>query len=136
MMLTGALVAAIHAGLAYNTYPKMNGAWIPPEILSLAPWWKNFIYNMATVQFVHRCLAVVIALTALTLWLRLPRAGAGDRARIWSDALVVAVALQVSAGIATLLLRVPVPLAALHQSGAVVVFTCALGLLHAVTRRP
>ena len=135
MVLTGALVAAIHAGLAYNTYPKMNGAWVPPEILALAPWWKNFVYNMATVQFVHRCLAIVIALTVIALWLRLPRAGATDRARIWSDALILAVALQVGLGIATLLMRVPVPLAALHQSGAVIVFTCALGVLHSVTRR-
>jgi heme A synthase len=31
-------------------------------------------------------------------------------------------------------LRVPIPLAALHQAGAVIVFTCALGLLHALTR--
>jgi cytochrome c oxidase assembly protein subunit 15 len=135
MVLTGALVAAIHAGLAYNTYPKMNGSWIPPETLSLTPWWRNFVYNMAAVQLVHRTLALVIVLTAATLWLRLPRAGASDRARIWSDVLLVAVAAQVAAGITTLLLRVPVPLAALHQSGAVVVFTCALGLLHAVTRR-
>src|SRR3954470_21039461 len=72
MVLTGALVAAIHAGLAYNTYPKMNGHWVPPEILSIDPWWRNFIYNMATVQFVHRTLAVVTALTAVGLWLRLP----------------------------------------------------------------
>jgi cytochrome c oxidase assembly protein subunit 15 len=43
---------------------------------------------------------------------------------------------QVAAGIATLLMRVPVPLAAIHQSGAVVVFTCALGLLHSLTRKP
>jgi heme a synthase len=135
MMLTGALVAAIHAGLAYNTYPKMNGHWVPPEILSLRPWWRNFVYNMATVQFVHRVLALVIALAAVTLWMRLPRAGASERARIWSDVLLLAVAGQVTAGIATLLMRVPIALAAVHQSGAVIVFTCALGVLHSVTRR-
>jgi cytochrome c oxidase assembly protein subunit 15 len=132
MALTGALVAAIHAGLAYNTYPLMNGRWVPPEILMLEPWWKNFIFNMATVQFVHRVLALVIAATAIALWMRLPRAGASDRARIWSDFLVLAVVVQVSLGIATLLMRVPVPLAALHQSGMVLVFTCALGVLHSV----
>ncbi|HZZ92260.1 MAG TPA: COX15/CtaA family protein [Usitatibacter sp.] len=136
MVLTGALVAAIHAGLAYNTYPRMNGHWVPPEILSLAPWWRNFVYNMATVQFVHRVLAGLIVLTALALWMRLPRAGASERARIWSDVLVLAVAAQVAAGITTLLLRVPIPIAAIHQSGAVLVFTCALGVLHSVTRRP
>jgi len=49
-------------------------------------------------------------------------------------ALAVAVVLQLSAGISTLLLRVPLPLAALHQSGALVVFTCAVGLWHALAR--
>jgi cytochrome c oxidase assembly protein subunit 15 len=136
MVLTGALVAAIHAGLAYNTYPKMNGHWVPPEILSLAPWWRNFVYNMATVQFVHRALAALIVLTAVALWIRLPRAGASHASRIWSDLLLLAIAGQVTAGITTLLMRVPIPIAALHQSGAVIVFTCALALLHSVRRKP
>jgi cytochrome c oxidase assembly protein subunit 15 len=84
---------------------------------------------------VHRTLAIVIALTAVALGLRLPRAGASERARLWSDFLLLAVAIQLGLGISTLLLRVPVPLAALHQSGAVLVFTCALGVLHSVVGR-
>jgi len=64
--------------------------------------------------------------------LRDPAARARDRG--WAVALAVAVVLQVAAGISTLLLRVPLPLAALHQSGALVVFTCAVGLLHALAR--
>ncbi len=135
MALTGALVAGIHAGYAYNTYPLMNGHWVPPEILELSPRWKNFIFNMATVQFNHRVLALVIAVTALTLvWrvLRDPRARRRERA--WSWALLAAIAVQLTLGISTLLLRVPVPLAALHQAGAVALFTCTLGLFHSLTR--
>src|SRR5881396_1360435 len=56
MVLAGGLVAGIRAGFAYNTFPLMNGRWIPPEILMIEPWWKNFVYNMATVQLVHRAL--------------------------------------------------------------------------------
>jgi cytochrome c oxidase assembly protein subunit 15 len=52
---------------------------------------------------------------------------------MWGDALLLALVAQIGVGIATLLLRVPLPLAALHQSGAVVVFTCAVGLLHSLT---
>ena len=136
MIFTGALVAGIHAGYAYNTYPLMDGHWVPPEILELHPAWKNFVYNMATVQFVHRVLAIVIALTAASLAWRVLRDGVSTvRDRGWAWALACAVALQLAAGISTLLLRVPIPLAALHQAGAVVVFTCALGLLHSLTRR-
>lgn len=134
MVLSGALVAAIRAGFAYNTFPLMNGRWIPPEILVISPWWSNFVHNMATVQFVHRWVAILVALLAVALWMRLPRAGASDRARIWSDLLLLALLAQISAGIATLLMRVPLPLAALHQAGAVIAFTCALGVLHSLTR--
>jgi cytochrome c oxidase assembly protein subunit 15 len=101
----------------------------------LDPWYLNPLYNMATVQFNHRVLALVIAVTALTLvWrvLRDPRARRRERA--WSWALLAAIAVQLTLGISTLLLRVPVPLAALHQAGAVALFTCTLGLFHSLTR--
>jgi len=45
-------------------------------------------------------------------------------------------AIQVSLGISTLLLRVPLPLAALHQAGAVFLFTCALGVRHSLREAP
>ncbi|HET9653108.1 MAG TPA: COX15/CtaA family protein, partial [Usitatibacter sp.] len=132
MVLSGALVAGIRAGFAYNTWPLMNGQWIPGEILLIEPWWDNFVHNMATVQFDHRAIAYVIVALTIVTWLRL-RAAPGDaRARRWGHAMLLVVALQVCLGIATLLLRVPVPLAALHQAGAVMVFTCALGLRHAM----
>ena len=130
MVLSGALVAGIHAGLAYNTFPLMDGAWIPPEVLSIEPLWKNFVYNMATVQLVHRALAVVIVVLSVAMWWRVHADRAAPLAACrWSQVLLAAVALQVAAGITTLLLRVPVSIAALHQAGAVLVFTCALGLL-------
>ena len=54
MALSGGFVAGIRAGFAYNTFPLMNGHLIPPEIFMLEPWWRNFFWNMATVQFDHR----------------------------------------------------------------------------------
>ena len=132
MALTGALVAGIHAGYAYNTFPTMDGNWIPPEVLLIDPWWKNFVYNMATVQLDHRLLAYTIVACAALLWRKVLASRASHLACAWANALAIAVALQVCAGIATLLLRVPVPLAAIHQAGALVVFTCALGLAHAL----
>jgi cytochrome c oxidase assembly protein subunit 15 len=133
MALSGALVAAIRAGYAYNTFPLMDGHWIPPEILMIDPWWMNFVHNMATVQLVHRAIAMVIAVCVAAVWWRV-RLGAppGSRARAWADALAVFAAIQIGVGIATLLLRVPLPLAAIHQAGAVLVFTCAVGLAHAL----
>src|SRR5271155_1419927 len=33
MVLAGGLVAGIRAGFAYNSFPRMNGHWVPPEIM-------------------------------------------------------------------------------------------------------
>jgi cytochrome c oxidase assembly protein subunit 15 len=136
MVLSGALVAGIHAGSAYNTWPLMAGHFIPPEILLIEPWWENLANNMATVQFMHRTLALVIAIVAAMLWFSVGLEPPNRRARLWSHALLAAVAVQVPLGIATLLLHVPLALAALHQAGAVAVFTCAAGLRHALREAP
>ncbi len=130
MVLSGALVAGIRAGSAYNTWPLMNGRFIPEEILLLEPWYANITYNMATVQFIHRVLAVAVALMAVGLWFDVRREPPNPRARFWSMVLVLAAALQVALGIGTLLLGVPISLAALHQAGAAVLFSCAIMLRH------
>jgi cytochrome c oxidase assembly protein subunit 15 len=133
MVLTGGFVAGIRAGFAYNTFPLMNGALIPPEILMLTPAWRNFFYNMATVQFDHRVIAWLLALLVPGLWWMLRRTrGLPPRARDGGDVLLLLVALQIGLGIATLLLVVPVPLAAAHQAGAVLVFAAALNVANAL----
>jgi len=133
MVLSGGFVAGIRAGFAYNTFPLMNGALVPAEMWLLAPWWKNFFWNMATVQFDHRLLALLLAIAvpwlAWTLW-RAPEAPA--RARTGVVMLVAMLALQIALGISTLLLVVPLPLAALHQAGAVLLFAFALNVAHAL----
>jgi cytochrome c oxidase assembly protein subunit 15 len=61
MVLSGGLVAGIRAGLAYNTFPLMDGHVVPPEIFLIDPWYLNF-FRMATVQFVPvACLAVAFS---------------------------------------------------------------------------
>ena len=131
-VLAGALVAGIHAGKAYNTFPLMDGHFIPPDIALLEPWWTNFAYNMATVQFVHRVLALLVALMAFGVWLGVRRDLPNPRARFWSNVLVVAVLLQFALGVLTLLTRVPVNLGVLHQAGALAVFSVAIALRHAL----
>ena len=133
MVLTGGFVAGIRAGLAYNTFPLMNGAVVPPEILVLEPAWRNFFYNMATVQFDHRAIAWLLALLVPWFWWTLRRTrGLPPRARVGGDLLLVLVAVQIALGISTLLLVVPVPLAAAHQAGAVLVFAAALNVANAL----
>ncbi len=132
MVLSGGLVAGIRAGLAYNTFPLMNGNIVPPEIFSLEPWYLNFSSNMATVQFDHRLIAWLLAFLVPWFWLQVRRAVAPRRAKLAADLLLGALALQIALGIATLLLAVPVPLAAAHQAGALLVFSAAVFVLHSL----
>ncbi len=132
MVVTGGFVAGIRAGFAYNTFPLMNGHWIPPELFMIDPWYLNFFNNMATVQFDHRLLAWLLAFTVPWLWVEAGRAGVPAQARLLTHLMLAALALQTALGIATLLLVVPAALAAAHQAGALVVFTVALALNHAL----
>ncbi len=133
MVLSGGIVAGIRAGFAYNTFPLMNGQWMPPEIMLIDPWYRNFYNNMATVQFVHRVLALVIAVAIVLFWSRTRRLDpANHRARRAATLLLAMLAIQVALGVTTLLLVVPLPLAAAHQAGAVLLFAAALNAAHAV----
>jgi len=131
-VLAGALVAGIRAGKAYNTFPLMNGHLVPPETLSLDPWWLNFFNNMATVQLDHRLLAWLLLAGVAWLWLRVRRSDAGPRARRGAGLLLGLVVVQFALGVATLLLVVPVTLAVAHQGVATLVFAAALYTAHAL----
>jgi cytochrome c oxidase assembly protein subunit 15 len=137
MVLTGGFVAGIRAGFAYNTFPLMNGHWIPPELFMLEPAWRNFFWNMATVQFDHRLGAWLLAILVPVLWWKLRSAPQlPARAEKGGHVLLALLAMQIGLGIATLLNGVPLGLAALHQAGAVAVFGIALFVAHALRRGP
>lgn len=130
MVLSGGLVAGIRAGLAYNTFPLMNGHFIPPEIFILEPWWRNFFDNMATVQFDHRMIAWVLMFTVPYFWFKARKQQLSDSAKLACNLLLVMLVIQVGLGISTLLLAVPLTLAAAHQGGAMLLFTAALWVNH------
>jgi heme a synthase len=125
-MLAGGFTAGIRAGLDYNTFPLMDGRLVPEGYWRLRPAWLNFAENVAAVQFNHRLLATLAALSAFgaafAAWRRLPE-GPARRACLGLGA---AVALQYALGVATLLLAVPAWLGTLHQANAVLVLTAAL----------
>lgn len=132
MVITGGFVAGIRAGFAYNTFPLMNGNLFPPEMFLLEPWYLNFFSNMATVQFDHRLFAWILAVVVPWFWIRTRAEEVPPRIRSGATWLLMLLALQITLGIATLLLVVPVPLAAAHQACAVLVFSAALYVLHSL----
>lgn len=136
MIVTGGFVAGIRAGKAYNTFPLMNDHVIPPEILMIDPWYLNFFNNMATVQFDHRLGAWLLAFLVPWFWMRIRAAGVSDRARLAATLLLFALAIQITLGIATLLMAVPVALGAAHQGGSMAVFGILLWLNHELRVAP
>lgn len=130
----GALVAGLDAGMAYNTFPLMDGHVLPPEAWSLNPPSINFFENTAMVQFTHRWLAQITALFLLLLWVRGRIEGLSGRAATAAASVAAMVLLQVSLGVGTLLMRVPIPLAAAHQAGALLLLTAVLWFLHETRR--
>lgn len=135
MIASGGFVAGTRAGFVFNTFPTMGGEWLPPGLLSLEPAWRNFFDNVVTVQLVHRVLALAMVVLVVIAW-RKARGVPGAPFAHRAGALVLAaLALQVGLGIATLLMRVPLSLAAAHQAGAMVLLTALLALNHGLRAR-
>ncbi|XP_060097873.1 cytochrome c oxidase assembly protein COX15 homolog isoform X2 [Heteronotia binoei] len=134
--ISGAFVAGLDAGLVYNSFPKMGERWIPDDLLAFSPRLKNFFENPTTVQFDHRILGIS-SITAITgLYLLSRKIPLPQRTRMAMVSLLAVAYLQVGLGISTLLLYVPTPLAATHQSGSLILLSVALWLIHELRRIP
>ncbi len=127
----GALVAGLHAGLSHNTWPLMDGDFIPDGLFLLDPMIVNAFENVLTVQFNHRMLAYIIVLVALVQGFLVIRKSDGI---IRSSAIMVLLALlfQVALGIAVLLLVVPFSLALAHQALAFIALAIAVRHLYLI----
>jgi cytochrome c oxidase assembly protein subunit 15 len=123
-MLLGALVAGLHAGLVYNTWPDMNGRVFPESPFFSSPWWINFFENDGLAQFDHRIGAYIVAGMAAYIYAKGVRLTGAAK----SSAKLVAVltTVQVGLGIVTLLLVVPEHLAAAHQVTAALLLSAAV----------
>jgi cytochrome c oxidase assembly protein subunit 15 len=129
-IVAGGFVAGTHAGFDYNSFPLMEGHWVPPGYGRLSPWLRNLTENIPAVQFDHRLLAT-LTLGCIVAVLASGLADTRDRpARLALLALAGAVCLQYALGVATLLLVVPPSLATLHQGVAMLVLTAVLVALH------
>ena len=129
-LVAGAFVAGTRAGYLDNTFPLMEGRFVPPDYWHLSPWYLNWFENLSSVQFDHRVLAETTWLATALLWLASWRARLTPLARGSVHALFFVACLQIALGIATLLWVVPLPLAVAHQAGALLVLTAALVARH------
>jgi cytochrome c oxidase assembly protein subunit 15 len=129
-ILAGGFVAGTRAGLTYNTFPLMDGSIVPAGYAQLHPFYLNWFENIAAVQFDHRLLAVTVAASVLLMWAAGLHARLPDPARLALHLLLLAATLQIALGISTLILVVPIPLAAAHQAGAVLLLSAVIYFRH------
>jgi len=132
----GALVAGLRAGKIYNTWPDIDGGFVPSaaRLFFETPWWRNLFENTLTVQFEHRMLAYTLFVLAVLHAIDAARSRA-ERAVIdgtlWFLGVVT---LQATLGILTLLNQVPMDLALAHQAVAIAVLTLAVFQAERLTR--
>ncbi len=133
MILSGGLVAGTRAGFAYSTWPLMGPTFIPEAIYSGTPAWLDMFEDITTVQFNHRMFAYLLFLLVTAFAVLVFRST--PRARLAVILLQLALLGQLALGISTLLLHVPVSLAAAHQGGAVALFSAAIYASHVLLKQ-
>jgi cytochrome c oxidase assembly protein subunit 15 len=129
-IVAGGFTAGLHAGLVYNTFPLMDGRLIPAGYGDLHPALRNLTENVIAVQFDHRLLATLTALTVVCAVAAGLRAELPRHARAAILFMGAAMLTQYALGVATLLSVVAIPLAVAHQGTAVLLLAATLTATH------
>ena len=129
VVVSGAFVAGTNAGLSYNTFPLMDGKYIPEGIFSLDPLYMNFFENLITIQFMHRTLAIITICFSFIIWFLSYRTKLRKLHNRY-NLLLLATIFQVCIGIITLISIVPISMGLMHQIGAMVLITITVFTLH------
>lgn len=132
-IMLGGFVAGTDAGMTYNTWPLMDGRFVPEGYWGHDPWWLSPFEQIQAIQFNHRIGGYAVFAAALALWWYARRSGDAQVARL-ADILMAVVVAQVVLGIVTLIAVMPLWLAVLHQFGAVVLLTAAVAFAFSLKR--
>lgn len=131
-IIFGALLAGLHGGLIYNTFPLMNGVLIPPETFDFQGVWFE---NVGLIQFIHRWLAKFLVIVLILWWWFFRRCARLHAAKPWLFVLAGIIGVQFVLGILTLVNAVPMQLALLHQLTGLLLFAVALRVTHLLRYR-
>jgi len=129
-LLSGGFVAGLDAGHVYNTFPLMGGRVVPPGYMLPGLGWRNAFENPAAAQFHHRILALTTLAVVLGVAVLGRAPGVATRLRRATEWAGVAALVQVGLGITTLLLKVPIPVAVLHQVTGLALLTAMLNAMY------
>ena len=128
-ILAGAFVAGMDAGLMYNTYPLMNGNFFPDQYLELGIF--DPFENPGSAQFHHRHLGLFSLLVIFYFYYKNFN---NKMVKYRLNFLIFLIIVQFGLGIFILNKFVPVPLASLHQIGAMIIFILLTTIIHTQNR--
>ena len=124
-VLLGALVAGIDAGRNYTDWPLMAGEFLPPDLFSLTPWWRNFFEDDGLVQFIHRMSAYLLFVFGIVVYLR-AKASAHKLTRLAFGKIGLLLVVQMVLGVVTVMNSSPWNLAILHQFTAILLWLAVI----------
>jgi len=138
-IIYGAFVAGTKAGWTYNTWPQMEGEWMPESVSYMfnKEGGSSLINNLASVQFIHRTLAYVITLIVLYVGISAIRDKKLEKYHQHAAMLLLSfIFIQVILGIFTLLYKVPISLGVIHQAMAFFLFAASIYFIHRLKHEP
>ena len=117
-IILGAFLAGLDGGLIYNTWPDMNGKFIPTDIDKIDLLKISSSSNPTVIQFYHRLVAYLIIFLLIILnyifyYKKIPMNNI--------NILNIAIFIQVLLGIVTLMTGVEIKYASVHQLGSIFV---------------
>lgn len=134
-IITGAFMAGTHAGKSFNSFPLMNGYFIPEDYFIQDYGFRNFFENTVAINFNHRWLASLtfILIIMLSFYIKI------SKKFLKQNYLILLVSffatLQFLLGIFTLISNVNISLASMHQVNSVLLLTSLLLTYHSIKKK-
>ena len=122
-IILGAFLAGLDGGLIYNSWPDMNGSFIPNDINYSDLFFYSSLDDPSVIQFYHRLTAYLLFIFLIILNYKSFKAKTDFKAII---ILNFAIFIQIVLGVLTLITGVKITYASLHQLGSVFVLTSFL----------
>ncbi|MFY0253120.1 COX15/CtaA family protein [Chitinophaga sp. 30R24] len=118
-LIYGAFMAGLHTALVANTWPDINGAWVPSGMFVQGGFATDIAHNPITIQFIHRGLAYLITILIAIWWWKAAKTPANSLLHAIRYLPLLLVLLQVLLGVLTLLnsqVKIPITFGILHQA--------------------
>ena len=126
-IILGSFLAGLNGGLIYNTWPDMNGLFLPNDVQLKNYFSSDLFNNSSIVQFLHRITAYILLIFLIILNYFFYKLHLDIKFVMYLN---FAIILQILLGIITLLSGVEIKFASLHQLGSILVLSSYILILY------